>query len=132
MKLRMNLMVIFYVPVLVALLRILLTLAIFIWNTMEMPMRWLQIIPLGVLVCSIFLYLKLYSDGDPIISLLLPSIIHIVLASVFSSTIVILPFIPTLLIDAIYLTVKGVKASAFPFEIEGEDEGIDDYEDLEV
>ena len=132
MKFRMNLMVIFYVPVLVALLRILLTLSIFIWNTMEMPMRWLQIIPLGVLVCSVFLYLKLYSDGDPIISLLLPSIIHIVLASVFSSTIVILPFIPTLLIDAIYLIVKGVKASAFPFEIEGEDEGIDDYEDLEV
>ena len=123
---------VFYAPALVALFRVLLTLLVIIWNPMGMPLRLIQLFPLAVLVCSVFAYLKLYSDGDPVISLMVPTIAHILIILAFRKELVIVPFIPTLALDMIYLVLKGIKAAAFPFEIEGEEEDVDEYDDLAV
>lgn len=123
---------VFYAPAFVALLRILLTLFVIIWNPMNMPLRFIQIFPMCVLICSVFVYMKLYSDGDPVISLMVPTIAHILIIFAFQRELVIIPFVPILLLDAIYLVLKGIKASAFPFEVEGEENAVDEYDDLEV
>lgn len=127
-----RLKVFFYAPVVIALLRCLVTFIIFVMNPQNMSLRFLQIIPVGVLLFSLFTYLKLYSDGDPVISLLLPTILHFIVILVFKRSVEIIPFLVPLFFDGAYLVVKGIKASLYPFEIEGEEEEEDDFQDLEV
>jgi len=80
------------------------------------------------------MYYKLYSDGDPIITVMLPSIIHFVIILILKKQVEIIQFLPLVLLDILFLIVKGVKGSMFPFVFEGEDE-IDElslFEDLDI
>ena len=120
----------FYLPIAISIARILLTIVIFVWNPQDMPLRFLQIIPMLVVASYCFLYLKLFNDSTPVISLLLPTIIHIALVSVFAGAVVIIPFILPICIDIIYIIVKGIKGSSFPFEVEGESDD-DSFEEGE-
>lgn len=121
----------FWLPVVFAAIRALLTVSYFVWNPLGLPLRFLQIIPLLVLGFSIFMYLKLYTDADPIVTLLAPSIVHFLLIFAFKREIVLLPFAPLVFVDLAYLIVKGIKATAFPFEVEGEEEEHDELDALE-
>lgn len=122
----------YYMPVVIGCLRCVITLVILIWNPQQMSLRFLQVLPLLVLMFTLFSYLKLYSDGDPVVSLLLPSIAQFLIILVFKRTLEIVPFVVPLLLDAMFLVAKGIKAEAFPFEVEGEEEHEDDFNDLEI
>lgn len=111
----------FWAPLVVALFRVLITIVILVWNPQEMSLRFMQIIPLLVLVVFSFMYFKLYHDGDPVISLLLPTILHFILILIFKRQVEIIPFIAPLTVDIVYLVVKGIKGTMFPFEFEGDD-----------
>lgn len=121
----------YYMPAVVGSLRCVITLVILIWNPQHMSFRLLQVFPLLVLLFTLFSYMKLYSDGDPVVSLLLPTIVQFLAILLFKRTLEIVPFIVPLLLDVIFLVVKGIKAEAFPFEIEGDEENEDDFHDLE-
>ena len=123
---------IFYAPGVIAAIRLAVTLLVFIANPARMPLRFLQVIPLCILGVSVFTYFKLYSDGDPVISLMVPTIMHILIIFVFKKQFVIVPFALLLVLDVGYLVVKGLKASMYPFEIEGDEDGTDNFDDLEV
>lgn len=118
-------------PVVIALLRIIATFAVFIWNPFELPFRFFQIIPIVVLAINLFLYLKMFKDSDPIVTLVLPTLVHFLFILVFRKTVVIKPFLPTAILDILYLTFKGIKATAFPFEIEGDEDEFKNFSDLD-
>lgn len=118
----------YYLPGVVVLARLLFTLWILIWNPMKMPLPYIQLIPVGVLVVSCFGHFKLYRDAVPVISLMAPTILHIVIIFVFMRVLVIVPFLPVLVLDVLYLVVKAVKANLFPFYLEGDDD--DEYLEL--
>lgn len=111
----------FWAPLVVALFRIVITVIIIVWNPQDMSFRYVQIIPALVLLVFSFMYFKLYHDGDPVISLLLPTILHFILILIFKRKVEIIPFIAPLAVDIVYLVVKGIKGSMFPFEFEGDD-----------
>lgn len=125
-----KLKVFFYAPVVIASLRIFLSIIILISNPFNMSLRAIQLIPTVVLVVSVFMYLKLYTDGDPVISLLLPTIVQFAVIFLFKRKIEILPLFIPLSLDCAFLIMKGIKAALYPFEIEGE-EAEDDFQDFD-
>lgn len=124
--------VFFLAPLLIAAARVLVTLIILILNPQGMSFRLLQFVPVIVLACSCFSYAKLFNDGDPIVTLMVPTIVHILLILVFKKTLELVPFIVPVILDIMFLTVKGIKASVLPFEFEGEEDEVEDFQDLEV
>ncbi len=124
-NMRRKLLLAYYMPIAVGVLRVLTTMAVFVWNPQALPLRFIQVIPLIVLLVSLFSYMKLFTDNDPIVSLLLPTIVHFLVIFGFRRQVVLIPFLPLVVLDIVYLFVKGLKATMFPFEIEGEE----DYED---
>lgn len=133
MKSKTNrLKMIFYAPGVVAAIRLAVTLLVFIANPAKMPLRFLQVIPLCILGVSVFTYFKLYSDGDPVISLMVPTIMHILLIFAFKRQLVIIPFALLIILDICYLVVKGIKGSMYPFEVEGDEDDVGNFDDLEV
>lgn len=124
-----KLRVYYYAPVLIAVLRLIVTAIILAINPQNMSLRFFQVIPIGVLLATIFMYMKLYSDGDPVVSLLMPTIIQVICIFVFKKQVEIVPFIVPVFLDAVFLVVKGIKASCYPFEIEGEEDE-DDFQDF--
>lgn len=128
----LKLRIIFYAPVVIAGFRAFLTILILGFNPQGMPVRYLQIIPMITLACSCFAYMKLFSDGDPVVSLILPTLVHMLIAYLVKGKLVIVPFLIPLIFDAAYLVVKGYKASAYPFEIEGNEETKEEFPELEI
>lgn len=124
-----KLWVAFYTPMVVIGIRILLTLIVLIWNPWHLSLPVLQLIPVIVLLVTLFMYTQFFTDGVPVVSLLVPSILHFLVILAFRRRVEIMPFIPLLVTDIMVLVVKGIKASYFPFEIEGDEE--DDFSDLE-
>lgn len=122
----------YYAPGIIGLLRILLTIYYFIKNPLGMPLRYFQLIPCIAIGVALFSYYKLFTDGVPIITVIAPTMVHQVLIYIFSKRFVILPFIPIVLLDIIFLSVKGLKASMFPFDIDGDEDDMDRlFSDLE-
>lgn len=124
----------FYAPLCIALFRVLITVVILVWNPQDMPLRYIQLFPLMVVTVYSFLYFKLYNDGDPVITLMVPTILHFVLVWVLEKQIVWIPFLVPVLVDVLYLVVKGIKGSMFPFEFEGDDEvdALDKFDESEL
>lgn len=122
----------FYLPVFVALLRLVVTLIVLIWNPLGMSFRFLQLVPALVIGVSVFCYAKLYMEPVPIISLIVPSILQFLFILVFKRTLELAPFLPLFLLDVVFLVVMALKLSFFPFEIDGDEEPEDEYEDLVV
>ena len=121
---------VFYLPVILGITRVAFTLVIAFVNPFGMAFRLLQIIPAAVIVGSLFMYLKLFSDNVPVVSLLVPSIAHFLLIVAFKREVEIVPFLLPLFLDMLFIVGKTFKASAFPFEFEG-DEQEDDLLDVE-
>lgn len=117
---RRKMLAVYWLPGIIGGTRLLLTALVLVWNPQGMPLRFFQIIPVVALVVALFSYFKLYSDGVPVITLLAPTILHIILVYLFRRAIVIIPFIAVFAIDIVFLVCKSVKASLYPFDIEGE------------
>lgn len=117
---RRKMLAVYWLPGIIGGTRLLLTALVLVWNPQGMPLRFFQIFPVVALVVALFSYFKLYSDGVPVITLLAPTILHIILVYLFRRAIVIIPFIAVFAIDIVFLVCKSVKASLYPFDIEGE------------
>lgn len=123
---------VFYLPAVLGVLRLLATAVILFANPFGMHLRALQIIPALVIVGSLFMYLKLFSDNVPVVSLLVPSIAQFLLILAFRRVVELVPFILPLILDILFIVGKTFKASAFPFEFEGDEEEEDLLEDEPV
>lgn len=121
---------IYWLPIGLAMLRVVVTMWFLIQNPLGLPLRFLQVIPMLSILIALFMYRKLFSDGVPVITVIAPTLLHAVLIYVFQKKIVLIPFIVLVLLDGIFLVAKGVKANMFPFDIEGEEEE-DDFSDME-
>lgn len=119
----------YYLPGFFAVVRVAVTFWFLFYNPMGLPLRFIQVIIIGVYATFSFAYFKLYSDGVPVISVIAPTLVHAILIFVFQRTVVIAPFVVLLLLDIAYLVVKSVKANLFPFDIDGMDD-VDEF-DLE-
>lgn len=115
----LKLKLMYYAPTAVALLRVLFTMWVFISNPQAMSLRFLQLIPFTVIICYTFMYHKLFSDGVPVITLLAPSILHFLFILVFLEVVQFKPFLVPIALDCVYLAIKSIKASSFPFVLEG-------------
>lgn len=130
MSKRRKLQIAFYVPGVLMALRVILTLWVLIINPLGMPMRFFQLIPLGAILVSAFTYFKLYRDSVPVISLILPSIIHFIMIYAFKRVLVIWPFGILLPVDIIFLVVKSLKSSMYPFDMDTNEENLEDVFDF--
>ena len=106
-------------PTILEVFRSVVTMVIFVWNPTSIPLRFLQIVPLLSILVYAFMYRFLFLDSVPLVAVVLPNLIHIALVSFLSESFIITPFIPIVVIDTIYIIVKVIKSTAFPFEIEG-------------
>ena len=116
---------IFWAPGAVGARRIGLTVWFLVSNPLGMPLRFIQLVPLIALGVSLFMYYKLYQDGVPVISLIAPSLLHAVIIFVFQKIIVIPPFAVILILDIVYLALRGVKSNSYPFDIDEEQDELD-------
>ena len=112
----------YYLPVIIALIRFIVTFVYFMWNPLNLSLRYLQVIVLLIYVAHIFMYLKLFDDGVPVISIIAPDLVHWIIIFVFMKEIQLLQIGILFAIDIIFLCTKGLKASYFPFDIDGDDE----------
>lgn len=123
----------FYIPAAMGVLRLLVTAIILVVNPQGLRLSVIQLIPAGVIAVNLFFYLKMYTDGIPIITLIVPNLVHFLIVLVFTGEIDIIPFIAPVLSDILFLVAKGLKASMFPFEIEGKEndlEGFTEFDEL--
>lgn len=118
----------YYLPGVVLVIRLVFTAWTFYSNPLGLRLPYFQLIPLGVMIGSCFGHFKLYRDSVPVVTLIVPTLLHAVLIFIFMKTVMIIPFLPVFIPDVLYLVVKSIKASMFPFYMEGEDE--EDYSDL--
>ena len=119
----------FYLPGIVVLIRLAFTIWVLWKNPMGLRLPYIQLIPLFVMMGSCFGHFKLYRDAVPVISLIVPTLLHAILIFVFLREVMILQFLPVFVPDLLYLVVKAVKANLFPFYMEGEDD--DELLDME-
>lgn len=112
----------YYLPGALSILRVLVTLWFLIYNPLMLPLRFIQIVELIVYGVYNFTYFKLYSDGVPVISVLAPNLLHGVIVFIFKKTIPIIPLGFLIAFDSLYLVAKSVKANLYPFDIDGEEE----------
>lgn len=120
----------YYAPGVLALLRLVVTIWFFGWSHIELPLRYIQLVPLCALLVTQFTYFKLYRDGVPVISLILPSMLHFVIILVALRRVIITPFVLLLVIDIGFLVARGVKANLFPFSVDEDEEELDAMLDL--
>ena len=118
-------------PKAIGLIRILLTLVVFAFNPLGLPLCFMQTFPMLVIMVTLFAYGKLFSDMVPVITLLLPTIVHFAVIVLFMDKIVIAAFLPFILTDVAFLVTKGIKASYFPFAIEGEKDVLSEFQEVE-
>lgn len=120
----------YYAPGIIALIRITVTMWFFVKDPLGMPLRFLQIVPLIAICVTLFMHFKLYQDGVPVITVIAPTLVHAVLMYVFERKLVFIPFLLLLGLDIVFLSLKGAKASLFPFDIDDDTEddlaGIED------
>lgn len=119
---RKLLLFMYYLPGIVLIIRIIFTVWTLYSNPLGLRFPYAQLIPLGAMMCSCFGHFKLYRDTVPVVTLIVPTLLQGVLIAVFTKTIMIVPFLPVFIPDILYLIVKSVKASLFPFYMEGEDD----------
>lgn len=118
----------YIMPGIIAVLRVGFTVWMLVSNPMELKLPYIQIIPMCLMLWSCFAHFKLYSDSVPVISLIAPDMVHFILILVFKREVMILPLLPLVIPDVLYLVAKGVKANFFPFYFEGDS----DDEDLDM
>ena len=118
----------YWAPTVVAILRVLLTIYVLVWNPLELSLRFIQVICIIIYGVTIFTYMKLFSDGDPIVLLLFPSIAHFLLIFGFRRVIQVVPFLPLVITDIVFLFLKGMKSTLYPFEVEGDEEMMEELE----
>lgn len=122
---------VYHLPGLFACGRVILTFWFLFANPFNLPLRHMQLIVLVVYAVVCFSYYKLYSDGVPVISLITPTLLHAVIVFVFMRVIAVVPFLVLLVFDAVFLVAKSVKASLYPFDIEGDEDDISLFDDAE-
>lgn len=121
----------FYIPVIMGVLRLIITAIILVLNPQNLRLPFFQLIPAAVIVVTLFFYLKMYTDGIPIITLIVPDIVHFLIVLVFTGKVDIIPFVAPVASDILFLVVKGLKASMFPFEIEGKENDLDGFTEFD-
>lgn len=119
---------IFLLPGLIGGVRVGVTIWFMISNVMEMSLRFIQIIPMLSIMVTLFMYYKLFSDGVPIVTVLAPTILHVILIYLFRKEVEIIPFIPLIILDICYLGVKTLKGTMYPFDIDGDEEEFPELE----
>lgn len=110
----------YYSPGVLSLIRVVVTLWL-LFSTMVFPLRYIQFANIIVYLVFNFMYFKLYIDSVPVISIVLPTLLHITLMVVFIRRIVILPFFILLLLDILFLISRGIKGNLFPFDFDSDD-----------
>lgn len=112
----------FLAPGVIALIRLVVTLYICIWRPSFLPLHWFQLIPLLAIGVHCFMYFKLFRDGVPVISVLLPTMLHFVIVLFVVHIMAIAPFVLLMAIDILFLIACGIKSSMFPYSIDEDDE----------
>lgn len=129
MNTRGEMLAVYFLPAIVAVIRLFVTIIFIVFISFALPLWFIQFIPLAVIGCSLFRMYRLYVDGIPMISLLVPTFVHGILCAAFFGEV---PFIPLgvfLLVDGLFLFAKGFKPTQIPFQIEGQEEE-DDFSDV--
>ena len=123
---------VYFLPATFAVIRILLTVWFLVYNPLGLPLRFIQLILMGVYAGSLFSFYRLYRDGVPVLSLIAPTLVHAILIFIFKKEIVIVPFAVLFVVDIAFLASKGVKANLYPFDIEGDSDDEDFFDDDEL
>lgn len=119
---RKKMLAIWILPGVMAIIRVTVTMVYLIWNPLAMPLRFFQLINIGVYIGTSFSYYKLYRDGVPVISVITPLLLHGILVFLFKRVIAWQSIVPLFVLDVLFLITKGIKSSLFPYDIEGEDD----------
>lgn len=109
----------YYATGMLSLIRVLVTLWLLFYPVI-FPLRYIQFVNIVIYLVFNFMYFKLYIDSVPVISIVLPTLLHITLMVVFNGRIVILPFAILLLLDILFLISRGVKSNLFPFDFDSD------------
>lgn len=123
---------VYLLPAFIAIIRVGITLWFLISNPLDLPLRFFQLIHLGIYAVSMFSFYRLYRDGVPILSLVAPTLVHAIVIFIFKKMIVIVPFAVLFTLDVVFLASKGIKANLYPFDIEGDSDDEDFFEDEEL
>ena len=112
---------VYHTPFLIGWFRVAMTILLIFWNFLHIPLVGMQLLSVCTYCVSIFQY-RMFKNDVPVISIILPLILHWALAGVLNKQVVIVGMIPLMVLDLLYLGVLMLKASKFPFVIDGEED----------
>lgn len=130
MKKKSILLTLYYTPMGIAIIRIIMTIVVLTlpWQENEFRLKFIQIIPIVVLLSSCFRMYRLYVDAVPVVSLLLPTLLQFIISFILYKTVPIRQLIFLLIMDIFFLIAKVYKSGEIPFTMDGEEE--DDFSDI--
>ena len=112
----------YYLPGILAAIRLILTFVDLVWNPFGLTWRFFQLILMASYAFHLFSYFILYTDGIPIITIIAPDIVHGILVFIFTRRIPLVSLGMLLGLDILFLFSKSIKAYYFPFDIDSDEE----------
>lgn len=125
---RQQMLLLYFLPLVFALFRIILVFILF-YAVPNMHFKFLQFFTLIGVFVSCFAQYRLYIDGIPVVSVLVPTIVQSILSAIFYGEVLLLPTIVIFLFDIFFLFLKGVKQTVIPFTTDKDTLEFIDFDD---
>lgn len=107
-----------YFTFILGLINILLLLYFIFFNPFDVKLVWILVLPIAVFIYDLFSYYKLYKDNVPVITLVIPYILHIGLTYLFYKQISWKCFLILICSSIVYMLYKIFKVSLYPLQKE--------------
>ena len=98
---------------------------IIIINPMSVPLITVQLITVVAYLVHLVTYFKFYKDSVPILTIMVPTLLHGVLSLLFTKTVPWFTLLGFLILDCFYIAIVAYKASYYPFVYDGDDDMMD-------
>lgn len=108
----------FIIPIVLAVVRLLLAIIVFV-GLISTKLNWIQIWHIIAIPVYLFVYLKLFKDIIPILGFVLPDLLTVFLLLFVLKVSVPFSVILLIVFDIVSMVAFFVKASYFPYYIEG-------------
>lgn len=120
-----KMLLVYYLPLVLTVIRVIITFWFFVENPLQLGLRFIQGVPLLVYLFFTFTYYKLYHDGVPVITIVVPTILHGIVVFVFQRQLALVPLGVLFALDVLFLILRSIKSNLYPFDIDNDDEDED-------
>lgn len=109
----------------VGMVNVIIRFLIIVINPMQVPLIMIQLITELAYLVHLVTYFKFYKDSIPILTIIVPTLLHGVFSFLFKKTVPWVTLLGFLVLDCFYIVLVAYKASYYPFVYDGDDNMLD-------